>query len=401
MHGLPAGIAAGERGRADRVLFRSSRVARGGARRRASSRARRHLSRLRRRARLHQPCRRRRRERRPSSGAAHGVGPGDGDVVDARHRRSASERLHHGGQDRRADPRVNAGRRRASGGLQASTLERLRDRRFRRHPGLRVRSDRSALTFVNAVGFCSTFYRFPEGVACLWEAVVGRPNPRWPRRSHHDDGVGLTWQLKDTLPSRREVYYGKLIKGRPLLVALDVFPAFYGLTRGRQRARDYRVEYDAGHLTHTARRLMDTLTREHPQYTHGLRANTFMLDAARTREFERAMAELQQGLWIVKTEERYEPTFSYRWDLLEAWLPETVAAGRRVSRERALEHLIARYARAAIFTRERLLQRLFGCPAADVARAVERLVRRGVLTSDAQVPGWPGRWLVHTAAQRR
>ncbi len=143
---------------------------------------------------------------------------------------------------------MNAGRRRTSGGLQASTLERLRDRRFRRHPGLRVRSDRSALTFVNAVGFCSTFYRFPEGVACLWEAVVGRPNPRWPRRSHHDDGVGLTWQLKDTLPSRREVYYGKLIKGRPLLVALDVFPAFYGLTRGRQRARDYRGEYDAGHL---------------------------------------------------------------------------------------------------------------------------------------------------------
>ena len=46
-----------------------------------------------------------------------------------------------------------------------------------------------------------------------------------------------------------------------------------------------------------------------------------MLEPGKTREFERAMAELQQGLWIVKTEERYEPTFSYRWDLLERWLP--------------------------------------------------------------------------------
>ena len=34
---------------------------------------------------------------------------------------------------------------------------------------------------------------------------------------------------------------GKLLRGRPLLVALDVFPAFYALVRGRQRARDYRV----------------------------------------------------------------------------------------------------------------------------------------------------------------
>jgi len=129
-----------------------------------------------------------------------------------------------------------------------------------------------------------------------------------------------------------------------------VFPAFYGVTRGHQRARDYRAEYDAGHLSLTARRLMDALVREHPQYTRGLRANTFMLDPGKTREFERAMAELQQGLWIVKTEERYEPTFSYRWDLLEAWLPDAVAEGRRLGRARAIERLIERFVGGAVFT---------------------------------------------------
>ena len=30
----------------------------------------------------------------------------------------------------------------------------------------------AAAAFVDEVGVCSTFYRFPEGVACLWEAVV-------------------------------------------------------------------------------------------------------------------------------------------------------------------------------------------------------------------------------------
>src|SRR5262249_54093857 len=109
------------------------------------------------------------------------------------------------------------------GPLDGAALLRRRQGNFRQTPARRVRSARAALEFVNAVGVCSTFRVFPEGLPSLWEAVVGRPNPRWPRRSHHDDGIGLTWQLKDTLPSRRQVYYGKLVKGRPVLVALDLF----------------------------------------------------------------------------------------------------------------------------------------------------------------------------------
>jgi hypothetical protein len=281
----------------------------------------------------------------------------------------------------------------------ARDLEARRERRFRRSPALRVRSAQSALAFVNDVGFCSTFYCFPEGVPCLWEAVVGRARPRWPRHSHHDDGVGLTWRLKDDLPAARHVYYGKILKSRPMLVALDVFPAFYALARGRQRARDYRVEYEAGRLSHTARRLMDALTREHPQYTRELRANAFMLESDKTREFERAMAELQQGLWVVKTEERYEPTFSYRWDLLEAWLPDAVREGRRLSRAAALDRLVGRYLGGAVFGTARGLARLFGVPADEIRGCLARLGRRGVVV-ETPVEGWSGRWLLAPSALR-
>ena len=284
--------------------------------------------------------------------------------------------------------------------MTADSLGRLRDRKFRRLPAHRVQGERGALSFVRDVGFCSTFYRFPEGVACLWEAVAGRANPRWPRHSHHDAGIGLTWDLKDTLPARKRVYYGKLLKGRPLLVALDLFPLFYALVRGRQRARDYRVEYEAGRLSLTARRIMDAMLDEHPQYTRELRANVFMLEPAKTRAFERAMAELQQGLWLVKSEERYEPTFSYRWDLVEAWLPAEVAEGRRVSREAAVVGLIERYTRGAVFTSERSLARLFGLGPAEVARALATLTRARAIRADCAVEGWPGRWLIHAAAAR-
>jgi hypothetical protein len=263
-----------------------------------------------------------------------------------------------------------------------------------------VQDAAGALAFVDAVGICSTFFRFPEGVACLWEAVVGRARPRWPRRSHHDAGVGLTWQLKDDLPGARRVYYGKLLRGRPVLVALDLVPAFYALVRGRQRARDYRAEYDAGRLSLTARRLMDALMREHPQYTRELRASTFLLEPSRTREFERAMAELQQGLWVVKSEERYEPSFSYRWELVEAWLPEQAAEGRRLGRAAALDRLIARYSAGAVFTTPARLRRLLGVPAAEIAASVARLTRDGTIF-ETTVAGWPGRWLVHRGLIRR
>ena len=279
--------------------------------------------------------------------------------------------------------------------VTAEILQRRRGRAFRRLPALRLRSERAALAFVEEVAVCSTFYRFPEGVACLWEAVVGRASPRWPRRSHHDMGIGLTWELKDSLPAKKLVYYGKLLRSRPVLVALDVFPAFYALARGRQRARDYREEYAAGRLSHTARRLMDALAREHPQYTRGLRANTFMLEPSKTREFERAMAELQQGLWVVKTEERYEPTFSYRWDLLEAWLPEATAEGRRMRREIAVERVIERYVRGAVYTTERVLARLFSLRPEEVERAVSRLDATKALRAGCEVAGWPGRYILH------
>ena len=250
-----------------------------------------------------------------------------------------------------------------------------------------MRSARAARDFVESVGFCSTFHRFPDGVACLWEAVVGRERPRWPRRSHHDAGVGLTWRLKDELPAGRHVYYGKLLRGRPLLVALDVFAAFYALVRGRQRARDYLAEYAAGRLSATAKRLMDSLMRERPQYTRSLRADTFMLEPGRTREFERAMAELQQGLWIVKTEERYEPTFSYRWDLLERWLPEPVGEGRRLSRAAAAERLVDRYLGGAVHSTAAKLARVLALPPREVDAAVARLAARGRVAVEASSAG--------------
>jgi hypothetical protein len=109
------------------------------------------------------------------------------------------------------------------------------------------------------------------------------------------------------------------------------------------------------------------------------------------------VAELQQGLWIVKTEERYEPTFSYRWDLLERWLPEAVTEGRRLSRAAALDRILERYLRAAVYSTPALMARLFSAPQAEVEASLARLERAGAVRRGVEVEGWPGRWVISRA----
>lgn len=275
-------------------------------------------------------------------------------------------------------------------------LERLRDTTFRRRPRLRVRGERSALSFVNEVGFCSTFHRVREPLPCLWVAVCGRRNPRFPRHTHHDPFIGLTWVLKDVLPAKKQVYYGKLLKGRPTLVSLSCFPAFFRLIRGEKGSGDYLGDYRAGRLTRTARTIMDALMEGGPQYTPTLRATCRLNAPERTREFERGIGELQRGLWIVKTEERYEPSFSYRWDVLDHWLPGQVAAARKLDRAEAFYRLVRTHIDAVHYSRPDLIVSLFNLPASEVTAGLDRLISERRAVSDQSLNGLPGRWIVRS-----
>lgn len=273
-------------------------------------------------------------------------------------------------------------------------LERLRDHTFRRLPRLRVRGERSALAFINEVGFCSTFHRVSEPLPCLWVAVCGRRTPRFPKHTHSDPSIGLTWLLKDVLPAKKRVYYGKLLKGRPTLVSLSCFPAFFRLIRGDKGSGDYLGDYRAGRLTRTAKIVMDALLEKNPQYTPDLRAACRLNAPGQTREFERAIGELQRGLWIVKTEERYEPSFSYRWDLLDHWLEEGVAAAQKLDRAEAVYCLVRTHIEAVHYSRVDLIARLLNLPGPEVMAGIDRLILEGRAVSDQSVRGLPGRWIV-------
>lgn len=275
-------------------------------------------------------------------------------------------------------------------------VEVWRDRAFRRLPHLKVRGEKSALRFVDDVGFCFTLSDFGLPVASLYVAVCGRRHPRWPKHTHHDPEIGLTWDLKDRLPAKRLTYYGKLIKGKPTLVSLRLLPAFCALIRDGKGSGDYIVDYRQGRMSRAAVAILEALHDASPLATPDLRKAVMMGEANRGAEFDRAMAELQRGLWIVKVEEVYDPDFYYRWDLLDNWLREPVEASLDLPRAKAVQQLVAAYLRCAAVSQPRFLAGLFGVDVGEIDTSLRSLESAGHVRRDQRIKGLPGSWVIWT-----
>ncbi len=273
-------------------------------------------------------------------------------------------------------------------------VEAWRDRTFRRLPQLRVRGERSAVRFVNDIGFCFTLSHFDLPVASLYVAVCGRRNPRWPRHTHHDPEIGLTWDLKDRLPAKRLTYYGKLVRGKPTLVSLDLLPAFCVLIRDGKGSGDYILDYRQGRMSRAAVAILEALHETSPLTTPEIRKAVALREPERAAEFGWAMAELQRGLWIVKMEEVYEPDFFYRWDLLDHWLPAQIEASRHLARDQAVTQIVATYLRSAAATQPRFLVGLFGLAPGEIEAALKSLEADGRIRRDQRIRGLAGSWVV-------
>ncbi|MGH8012007.1 MAG: AlkZ-related protein, partial [Candidatus Binataceae bacterium] len=156
------------------------------------------------------------------------------------------------------------------GGTFGERLEHHRDHHFRRLAARRIVSERAALQFVNDTGFCAAFTA-GLGVPCLREAIEGRREPELPHHIQHDPAIMMTWNLKDRLPAKKLVYYGKVIGGRPGFIALTMLPAFLRLRIARG---GYRRLYQNGQLSHCAKLIMDTLARRGPAETRALKLSS-------------------------------------------------------------------------------------------------------------------------------
>lgn len=257
-------------------------------------------------------------------------------------------------------------------------LEMHRDHTFRRILSRRVTGEQSALAFINETGFCAAFSA-GLGVPCLREAIEGRREPELPEHIQHDRAIIMTWNLKDLLPARKAVYYGKVIAGRPSFIALDLLPAFLRLRVARG---GYRKLYESGALSHCAKLVMDALTRRGAAETKALKLSSGYAQPAQRAHFDRAMKELQEKFLALKIEERYDP-FTYVWGTVDNHWREATRAARSLGPGEAAYQIVRRYFQIAGYGNDRAIARILGLDLAMVERALHRLerertIRRGV-----------------------
>jgi hypothetical protein len=257
-----------------------------------------------------------------------------------------------------------------SGGAIAARLEAHRDHTFRRLPSRRVTGEESALGFIDETGFCAAFTP-GLGVPCLREAIEGRREPRLPEHIQHDRAIMMTWNLKDTLPARKAVYYGKVIAGRPSFIALELLPAFLRL---RVAPGGYRKLYERGQLSHCAKLVMDTLARRGAAETKALKLSSGYAQPNKRADFDRAMKELQEKFLALKVEERYDP-FTYVWDTVENRFGEALRAARALTPAKAAYRIVRRYFEVAAYGNDRAIARLLAIDPALLDRALRRLER--------------------------
>ena len=265
------------------------------------------------------------------------------------------------------------------------TLERHRDHHFRRIPARRVTGEKSALKFIEEVGFCTGFTA-GIGVPCLREAIAGVREPELPEHIQHDYAIGMTWRIKDALPRRRLVYYGKAIAGRPSFIAREMLSAFLRL---RIAPGGYRRLYARGLLSHCGKLVMDTLAKRGVAETRVLKLSSGYAQPARRAHFDRAMRELQEKFLALKVEERADP-FSYVWDTVEHRWPDAIAGARKLTRNQAAYRIVRRYFEIAGFGSERAIARILFIDPEMLDGAARKLEREHVIRRGVRIDGHPG-----------
>ncbi len=281
-------------------------------------------------------------------------------------------------------------------------IEVLRDHTYHRTPDRRVQSQEAALTFVEEVGFCFLFGDKGAEIPTLWAATVGsrRPQPR----SNRDPDVGRVWRWKDILPAEGALFYGKLLRGKPTLVALDWLPAFYALSPNYGALDDYETQYADGLMTVEAKNIYEALLEEGALATSRLRQVAGLSGGgSNARRFDRALAELQQELKIAKVgvSDANRWGYAYVYDLFLRRFPDVPEKARALSTDEAQDRLLLQYLRNVVAQTEAATQRLFRWDDWEWSRALERLEERGLLRRNVRIEGLKGRCLLTTDSHIR
>ena len=260
---------------------------------------------------------------------------------------------------------------RVSPTVSPARLRAYRARTFRLTRSLRLRTPDQAVEFVNERGF--VFFWTIEGVdlPSLWTAVAGDR----PVASEHDDPGHVTWGWKDAHLSSRRWFYGKLLRGKSMMVSLRTLPYFYALSGRLGDLDDFEGAYEAGRLSREARAVAGVLLQHGAQHTVALRRMAHLSSEASKAPFDKAISDLQRGLWVlpIGVAEAGAWRYAFIYELVDRWFPAAAQKARRITRAAAQRHLARLYLDSVGVASPSAVRGLFRWPAHEVEEALEAL----------------------------
>lgn len=266
-------------------------------------------------------------------------------------------------------------------------LQAYRANTFRTRPGRRVTSLEDALTFVQERGFITFWPIKNVDLPSLWTAVAGDREVA----SEHDDPGHVTWGWKDQMLDQKQWYYGKLLRGKATMVSLEVIPYFYALSPRVADLDDFRLEYEAGRLSREAFNIGEALLLNGATHSIELRQLARLSGKSSKYPFERALVELQKGMWIlpVGVAEAGGWRYSFVYELFDRWFPEAWLSARQVTLSEARSKLVELYLKSVGRAELVRIQRLFGWTKQEAQSCVLALEQRGLINLREQ-----GDWIL-------
>jgi hypothetical protein len=274
--------------------------------------------------------------------------------------------------------------------LNLKKLETLRASTFGLTPGKRLLSPAQALTFVNRRGFV---YFWPiKGIdlPSLWVAVAGDR----PVADAHDDPGHITWGWKDGALDKKIWYYGKILRGKGTMIALDVAPYFYALSENYgSPEEDYLIAYHEGRLPQSAKQVYETLLEDGAMHTLDLRKKS-KLSNAKDSEFNKALEYLQKDFKVlpVGVAQAGAWKYSHIYEITTRHFPELSEQARKITESQARGKLLELYFNMVGAAQLRDVTKLFGWSNEIANRAINKLVEQNLLAKTTH-PKQAGEWL--------
>ena len=248
-------------------------------------------------------------------------------------------------------------------------IEEHRDLHWRREGSRRIETPLDAEGFIEQVGFAGCLTDARWSGPSLYVAVCGRRDAIMPRRVQKDPESSLTWQLKDALVERGNVYYAKLARGKTMFLAPRMVPYFHAAWSKQQSGTSRR-------LSPNARAILRVLRREWELGSADLRSEAGVTNR---RLFNRALDELQAAMIVIPSQVVYQPRLTYIWTLGISRFSELLS--RTIARRSAVCEIARCFLAGAGMTMPGELARFTGLSRQDAGRANHALLADGFATT--------------------